>query len=60
LQIPGMADVNPKLAPLVALVFAITGMISGSYAPQFIRNRCHILMEHLGLSPVYSHSDHAG
>jgi Na+/proline symporter len=60
LQIPGMADINPKLSPLVALVFAITGMISGSYAPQFIRNRCHILMEHLGLSPVYSHSDHAG
>lgn len=60
LKIPGFADVNPKLAPLAALLFAITGMISGSLAPQWIKNRCHILMDHIGLSPIYhSHSEHS-
>jgi Na+/proline symporter len=58
LQLPVIADIDPKLAPLVALVCAIIGMISGSYAPQWIRNRCHILMDHLGLSPVDSHTGH--
>ncbi|MFM7932579.1 MAG: sodium:solute symporter family transporter, partial [Pirellula sp.] len=59
LKIPGLADVNPKLAPLAALFFAITGMILGSLAPQWIKNRCHILMDQIGLSPVYhSHSEH--
>lgn len=58
LPFPGLAGLHETYPPqLVALGFAIFGMIFGSYAPQWIKNRCHILMDHIGLRPVYSESD---
>jgi len=53
LPFPGVAGLHETYPPqLVALSFAILGMIFGSYAPQWIANRCHILMDHIGLRPV--------
>ena len=58
IPIPGFAGLHEKLPPqLVALGFAIWGMVFGSYAPQWIKNRCHILMDHIGLRPADSHHD---
>jgi hypothetical protein len=53
IPIPGIAGLHETYPPqLVALSFAILGMIFGSFAPQWIANRCHILMDHIGLRPV--------
>lgn len=46
----GLKDVVPP--QLVALGFAIFGMVFGSLAPQWIRNVCHINLNYLGLVPV--------
>lgn len=51
--LPGFAGLSEEIPPqLVALTFAIIGMVFGSLAPQWIKNRCHILMEHIGLWPT--------
>jgi Na+/proline symporter len=56
----GLKDVVPP--QLVALGFAIFGMVFGSLAPQWIRNVCHINLNYLGLVPVEvqptAHSHH--
>lgn len=58
IPIQGFAGLHERLPPqLVALGFAIWGMIFGSNAPQLIKNRCHILMDHIGLRPADSHHD---
>jgi SSS family transporter len=58
LAIPALAGLHEQYpAQLVALGFAIFGMVIGSYAPQWIQNRCHILKDQLGLFPVYHHED---
>jgi hypothetical protein len=46
----GLDEVFP--AQLVALGFAIFGMVFGSLAPQWIKNVCHINLNYLGLVPV--------
>jgi Na+/proline symporter len=59
IPLPGFAGLSEEIPPqLVALSFAIFGMAFGSLAPQWIKNRCHILMEHIGLWPADSYSDH--
>jgi SSS family transporter len=58
IPLPGFAGLSEEIPPqLVALSFAIVGMVFGSLAPQWIKNRCHILMEHIGLWPEDRYSD---
>jgi len=56
----GIDEVFP--AQLVALGFAVFGMVFGSLGPQWIKNICHINLNYLGIVPIEeqptAHSHH--